>query len=194
MLVAITDNAIDKKAWEACKSMATRPQGKTAYGVKFTPDGSEVILCGAVIPKEGQARIEIIERRSTGHGIQWLVDWINQRYKQACCVVIDGRNGVDILCDRIHTVWKAQNSVVRPSAREVIAAATLLITEVNEKTVTWYGEQDDINDSALTSIKRPIAGGFGFGGDNPGPIEAAALALWGCRNSKRDPSRKMRIG
>lgn len=194
VLVAITDNAIDKKAWEACKSMATRPQGKTAYGVKFTPDGSEVILCGAVIPKEGQARIEIIERRSTGHGIQWLVDWINQRYKQACCVVIDGRNGVDILCDRIHTVWKAQNSVVRPSAREVIAAATLLITEVNEKTVTWYGEQDDINDSALTSIKRPIAGGFGFGGDNPGPIEAAALALWGCRNSKRDPSKKMRIG
>ena len=109
-------------------------------------------------------------------------------------MVLDGRNGVDILCDRIHNVWKAQNSVVRPSAREVIAAATLLITEVNEKTVTWYGEQDDINDSALTSIKRPIAGGFGFGGDNSGPIEAAALALWGCRNSKRDPSRKMRIG
>ena len=69
-----------------------------------------------------------------------------------------------------------------------------MITEINEKTVTWYAPQEDLNDSAVGSVKRAIAGGFGFGGDNPAPIEAAALALWGCRNSKRDPSRKMRIG
>ena len=30
--------------------------------------------------------------------------------------------------------------------------------------------------------------------DNDLPIEAAALALWGAKTSKRDPSRKMRIG
>ena len=37
-------------------------------------------------------------------------------------------------------------------------------------------------------------GGWAFGGEDPCPIEAAALALWGCRNSKRDPNRTMRIG
>ena len=119
---------------------------------------------------------------------------MKQRYKTACCVVVDGRNGVDILCERIHGTWRAKDSVIRPKARDVIAAASQLITETNERTVTWYGPQEDMNDSAESSIKRPIGSGFGFGGDNPGPIEAAALALWGCRNSKRNPSRKMLIG
>ncbi len=194
VLTEKSDNAIDKAAWAACRSEEKKPTGKTAYGIKFTPDGAEVILCGAVCPFSGPARIEMIERRSTSHGIAWIAEWINQRYKTACCVVIDGRNGVDILCERIHGTWKAKNSVIRPTARDVIAAASQLITEVNEHTVTWYAGQDDLDDSALTSVKRPIAGGFGFGGDNPAPVEAAALALWGCRTSKRDPSRKMLIG
>ena len=51
-----------------------------------------------------------------------------------------------------------------------------------------------MRESAVTSVKRSIAGGWGFGGDNSTPIEAAALALWGAKNSKRDPAKKMRIG
>lgn len=188
------DNAIDKEAWEACRSLEKMPEGKIAYGIKFTPDGAEVVLCGAVCPNSGPARVEMIERRPTSRGIQWLADWLNARYKKACCVVIDGRNGVDILCERIHGTWKAKNSVIRPTARDVIAAASQLITEVSEQTVTWFAPQEDLDDSATGSTKRPISGGFGFGGDNSAPIEAAALALWGCRNSKRDPARKMRIG
>ena len=49
------DNAIDKTAWEACRSCAAKPEGKTAYGIKFTPDGSEVVLCGAICPENGPA-------------------------------------------------------------------------------------------------------------------------------------------
>lgn len=189
-----TDKAIDREAWVACRSKDPKPKGKTAYGIKFTPDGAEVVLCGAVCPAGGKARVEVIERRATSHGIQWLAEWVNQRYKTACCVVIDGRNGVDILCERIHGTWKAKDSVIRPTARDVIAAASQLTTEISEQTVTWYAEQEDLNDSAVSAVKRPISGGFGFGGDNSAPVEAAALALWGCRRSKRDPSRKMRIG
>lgn len=194
VLAEVQDNAIDGKAWEACRSDEVKPEGKAAYGIKFTPDGAEVALCGAVCPKNGKARIELIRRQPTSCGLIWLSDWLSSRYHKACCVVIDGRNGVDILCDRIRGTWKARDSVIRPTARDVIAAASQLITEINEQTVTWYKEQEDLNESALTSVKRPIAGGFGFGGDNSAPVEAAALALWGCRNSKRDPSRKMRIG
>lgn len=194
ILTKKTDNAIDKAEWEACRSLENKPSGKTAYGVKFTPDGSEVVLCGAVCPKEGPARISLIERRPTSHGIKWLADWLNMRSKVGCCVVIDGRNGVDILCERIRESWKAKNTVIRPSARDVIAAASQLTTEISEKTMTWYGPQDDLNDSAITSVKRPIGGGYGFGGDNSAPIEAAALALWGARNSRRDPNKRMMIG
>ena len=111
-------------------------------------------------------------------------------------MVIDGRNGVDVLVDKIAPTWMIKGSIIKPSAKDMIAAVSTLTNELAEKTVSWYGLQSQLNDSAMTSIKRPIGtgGGYGFGGENPEPIEACALALWGCRNSKREPGRKMRIG
>ena len=188
------DYAINRAAWDACASNEAKPEGKTAYGVKFAADGSAVCLCGAVIPKEGPARVSLIELAPGGRGIAWLADWLNERYGKASCVVIDGRGGADVLVDRIRDTWKAKNAVVRPAAREVVAASALLITGVEEKALTWYRPQQTLCDSAVNAIKRPIGGGFGFGGDNSLPVEACALALWGAKTSRRDPTRRMRIG
>lgn len=194
ILTREVDYAIPAEAWDACRSEAPKPDGKTAYGVKFSADGAEVCLCGAVIPKDGPARVSIIERRPTGRGIAWLSEWINERSKVGCCVVIDGRNGADLLVENIKETWKAKGAVVRPSSRDVVAAVSTLTNAVNERSVTWYSAQAALRDSAVTSTKRPIGGGWGFGGENSIPIEAAALALWGAKTSKRDPTRKMRIG
>lgn len=188
------DYAISAEDWDACASEDKKPEGKTAYGVKFSADGAEVCLCGAVIPEEGAARISIIERKSTGQGTQWLANWLIERYNSASCVVIDGRNGVDVLIDKIAPTWRMKGSVIRPSARDVVAAVGTLTDAINERTVTWYKLQDALRESALTSIKRPIGGGWGFGGENSTPIEACALAFWGAKTSKRNPDRKMRIG
>ena len=188
------DYAISKDVWDACGSELEKPEGKTAYGVKFSPDGAFVYLCGAVKPKDGPARISMIKQEQTGIGTQWLADWLNERYKKASCVVIDGRNGVDVLVDKISETWRAKDSVVRPNSKEVIASASGLMNALAEKQLTWYSKQDILRESAITSVKRPIGGGWGFGGDNSGPIEAAALALWGVSTSKRDPTRKMKIG
>lgn len=188
------DYAISTDVWDACRSSEVAPDGKVAYGIKFSPDGSEVALCVAVIPKEGQSRIELIERRPTGLGTQWLADWLNQRYTKASCVVIDGRNGVDVLTEKISDTWRMKGSVIRPSSKEVIAAVSILVDSLNENTVTWFSEQENLRESAITAVKRPISGGWGFGGDNSAPIEACALALWGAKTSRRDPGRKMMIG
>ena len=185
--------AIPAEVWDACGTDAPKPEGRTAFGVKFTPDGSEVCLCGAVVTEDG-GRIELIERRPTGMGVQWLVEWLNERYTKACCVVVDGKNGVDVLVEKMESVWRYRGSVIRPSAKQVIAAVSMLTDALNTQTITWYSLQKDLRESAITSIKRPIIGGWGFGGDNSAPIEACALALWGARTSKRDPNRKMRIG
>lgn len=188
------DYAIQKEAWDACKSDEPKPEGKTAYGVKFSVDGSEVCLCGAVIPQDGPARISLIERRPMGVGTQWLADWLNARYNKASCVVIDGRNGVDVLIDKIADTWKFKGSVIKPSVKEMLAAVGSLTNALNERTVTWFSKQLALRESAITSIKRPISGGYGFGGENSIPIEAAALALWGAKTTKRDPNKRMRIG
>lgn len=189
-----SDFAIQAAAWDACKSPMLKPEGKTAYGVKFTYDGSAVALCGAVIPENGPARVSLIEMKPTGHGIQWLADWLKARHGKASCVVIDGRNGADVLVEKISGTWKEKGSVIRPAARDIVAAASHLCTSVSERTLSWYFGQELLRESAVTSIRRPIGGGWGFGGDNSAPIEAAALALWGAKTSKRDPNRQMRIG
>lgn len=194
ILTQKTEYAIKKEIWDRAASEEMKPEGKTAFGVKFSADGAEVVLCGAVIPKEGKARITLLDRKPTGYGTQWLADWLCARYDKASCVVIDGKNGVDVLIDKITDVWKMKGSVIRPRATEMIAAVGLLMDSLNEETLTWYKPQSMLRDSAITSVKRPISGGWGFGGDDSTPIEACALALWGAKNSRRDPNRKMRIG
>lgn len=188
------DYALDHKMWDACKSSELKPEGKTAFGVKFSSDGSIVCLCGAVCPKDAPARISLIEERKVSEGIQWLANFLNERYSKTSCCVIDGRNSVDFLIEKMRDTWKFKDSIVKPSSKDVISAASQLTNEITERTVTWYELQNTLNESAITSIKRPIAGGWGFGGEHSTPIEAAALALWGCRTTKRDPSKKMRIG
>lgn len=188
------DYAISSQLWDSCKSDELKPDGKTAYGIKFSADGSEVVLCGAVIPEIGLPRISLIERKPTGLGTQWLADWLNMRYDKASCVVIDGRNGVDVLIDKISQVWRMKGSVLRPTAKDMIAAVGLIMDALNEGTITWYSQQTDLRESAISSTKRPIGGGWGFGGDNSCPIEACALAFYGAKTSKRNPGKKMRIG
>ena len=192
--VETVDHAIDLEKWAECASLAPKPEGKTAFGVKFTADGAEVCLCGAVIPKEGKARISLIDRKPTGFGTRWLADFLNARYESAACVVIDGRNGVDVLVDRLADVWRFKGSVVRASSKDMVGAVGLLTDGITEGSLTWYKPQDEMNNSATTVVKRPIGQGWGFGGDDSAPIEAAALALYGAKTSKRDPSRRMRIG
>lgn len=194
IVVQNIDYAIPEDDWMECATSETKPEGKTAFGVKFSTDGSEVCLSGAVLSKDGKVYVELIERKSTSQGTRWLAEWLNQRYDKACCVVIDGRNGCDILCDRIADIWRMKGSVVRPSLREVIASVSALTDAVGERTISWNESQDALKESAVTSTKRAISGGWGFGGENSCPIESCALALWGVKTSKRNPGAKMRIG
>ena len=186
--------AIPQDVWDKCVSDEPKPEGKTAYGVKFTFDGAMVCLCGAVIDPSGKARISMIEQKPTGQGTRWLAEWLNARQDIASCVVIDGRNGADVLVDKIADTWRIKGSIIRPTAKDIIASVGLLMDSLNENTVTWYRKQEALRESAITSIKRPIGGGWGFGGEYSAPIEACALALYGVKTTKRDPSKKMRIG
>lgn len=194
VITETVDYAINHKLWTECKSDLMKPDGKTAYGVKFSADGSIVSLAGAVIDDAGMIRISLIDMKNTGQGTQWLADWLNERYKKASCVVIDGRNGVDVLVDKIKDTWITKNSVIKAGMKDVVAAVGMLTDAINEKRLTWYSKQEVLNDSAISSIKRPIGGGWGFGGENSTPIEACSLALWGVKTSKRNPQKKMKIG
>lgn len=167
--------------------------GKVAYGVKFAVDGSEVCLCAARV-HDGKAYVEQIRREPMGMGLGWLAEWIAARTGKGCCCVIDGKAGSQALVEKLGRM--PVNYIVTPTAAQVVAANTALVDMVNERTLEWYRPQADLLDSAATSTRRKIgsSGGWGFGGENPIPIDAASLALWGALNSRRNPERKQRIG
>lgn len=168
-------------------------RGRVAYGVRFSPDGSEVSLAAARA-HDGRVYVEQVRRESMALGLGWLAEWVASRKSRGCCCVVDGKAGTQALVDKLGRM--PVNYIVTPSTAQVVSACALMVDHVNERKLEWYRPQADLLDSAVTSTRRRIgsSGGWGFGGPNPIPIEAASLALWGVLNSKRDPERKMRIG
>lgn len=189
----LADFAIVANKFEALAVDNAPTEGRCAYGVKFAPDGSEVSLAAARL-HDGKFYIEHIAREPMAMGTAWLADWIAQRKGVGCCCVIDGKSGAQALVEKLGVM--PINYIVTPSVAQVVAACSTLVDCVNEGTLEWLGHQSDLLDSAITSTRRKIgsSGGWGFGGTNPLPIEAASLALWGVSTSKRNPERKLRVG
>ena len=185
---------IDATAWASCATDAPLEPQKAAYGVKFTPDGAEVVLAVAEVA-ERLTHVEVIERQGMGRGTAWLADWLAERTAKASCVVIDGRAGSQALVERLD--GRCPRGFVRVARmQDVTAAAQMTLDAINGRTLTWFAPQRQLDESARGATRRQIGsgGGWGFGGDDPAPIEACSLALWGVHTSKRDPSRKQRIG
>ncbi|MBR4687091.1 MAG: hypothetical protein IKP01_02155 [Bacteroidales bacterium] len=184
---------IDEKQWDDLATDDPIADGRVAYGVKFAADGSEVCVCAAVADG-GTVHVEEVERRNMAAGTAWLAEWIAERKSKGCRCVIDGKAGAQALVDRLERMPKGYIHVA--GVNDMYSAASTLLNCVNERNLTWYAPQADLRDSAVTSIRRNIGrdGGWGFGGANPIPIEAAALAVWGVRTSRRNPQRKGLVG
>lgn len=191
-LPVVADGVIARDRWEACRvDKADAPRdGRVAYGVKFSADGSRVALAACLRPDDGPAHVELVAYSETAAGTAWLAEWLAERRDRCSRAVIDGRSGADALVERIGGRLP-RRAVVVPRSREAIAAAAGLDVAIRERTMTHIG-QPQLDDSALRSTRRRIGaeGGWGFGGEDSAPVEAAALALWGAMTSKRDPRRR----
>lgn len=188
--------AIPKKVWEDAEidAIGNSYRKKRALGVKFSPDGSEYALAGCKTDSKGNAAVELVEVGSTASGLQALAEALMKRMGTTSCVVVDGQSGASALCDRLSDLKPPRGYIVRPKTSDVIAASTGFVESLSADKVR-HTSQPMLDDSALHSVRRPIGnrGGWGFGsteGHDSTPVEAASLALWGVRNTRRDPKRK----
>ena len=177
------------------------PEGKRAFGVKFSPDGATVALAVAVKPKAGSEDlpyVQVIDYRSMREGTSWLAEWLIAAKARAACVVIDGRSHADALIAQLREGGYPSAAIAVPRTGDVIASATRFYNAVKEKRIAHY-PQTAFAECVSKCRKRPIGknGGWGWGGigdADPTMLEAASLALWGVMTTRRDPSRKMRVG
>ena len=180
--------------WQACAvgPESVRYGGKQAFAVKFSPDGASVALAAARAFEDGAAHVELIGTATLADGIGWLADFLcdESRADRTAAVAVDGRRGMDDLLDRLRDVYPRQALMV-PGTRGVAAAASMFFEGIRAGVVTHRADegQKPLDESALAAVERPIGhdGAWAFGGETSTPIQAASLAYWAARTTRRDP-------
>ena len=190
--VAKVSAAIDADAWADCATDDPPQDGRVAFAVKFSVDGMFASVAACLIPSGGVPHVELVDYCNVAvEGIDKLAEFAYQRRGKASVTVIDGKAGAEDLAARLDAMGMPRKAYVLTGPREYVAAASMLVNSVRERGITHFNDAT-LNDCVKTSTKRPVGnnGAFGFGGDLPEPVDAVALALWGARTTKRDPSRR----
>ena len=193
-----TNTLISEAAWQRLAVEAEdvpedKQPNKKAFGVKFSPDGSKVAVCVAVKRPDGTVHVELVDNgyRLCLNGARWICTFLMERKDTTAAVAIDGLSGANVLIKQLYDAGYPKRAVMVPGTQGVITAATMLLDAVQEGSVSHFG-QEQLDISATGSTKRKIGngGGWGFDGDDAAPIEAASLALWAVKTTKRNPGRK----
>lgn len=194
---------ISEEDWKACGTehpVRTEHQ-LVAYGVKFAVDGSVVSLAAARRDRDNPAappHVALIKVGKGREGTAWLADWLNERRDRCAAVAIDGLYGRDVLVNSLGERRFPKKAIVIPTANDVATAASMLKERIDTRTVTWEAceGQKRLSDSVTMAERRDIGnrGAWGFGGEDPTPVEAVSLALFALATTKRRPGRRLRVG
>ena len=190
---------IAKEDWEATTiDVPADPLvSKVALGVKFSADGERVSVSVATYDTaDGTGRVELMRDEDMRGGIDWLVEMIAAMWRGLCCVCIDGKASADDLDRRLADAGVAAPARLVATPNVAMDSAAMFLNMTRERRVFHpLKGQRVLDESAMGAVKRRFGtgGGFGFGGENPSPVESAALAIWAAKTSKRNPNRKLRF-
>lgn len=187
--------AIPPKDWGATSidAIGTRFQGVVAMGVKFSPDGSRYCVAGCKAKRDRSSyAVEVVDSGTTADGTRRLASALAGRASRVSAVVVDGQGAASALCDNLAEAGVPRGYVVRPATRDVIAAAQGLVDSLADRTC-WHTPGGGLDDQARSATRRQIGSRGGWGFEGSIAVEAAALALWGARTTRRDPTRRQEI-
>lgn len=185
--------ALSSKKWDGCRRDSAPTDGKLAFGVKFSADGSNAAVSWALADRDGPSYVELYDVMGASGGTVAISDMLLRNRDEIACACIDGKSGADALKRRMLDGGFSKCALVMGTPAIVQAAASMLKDEVDSGTLSHI-ESPALDDSARKSLKRDIGrDGWGFA-DGPdsiaAPIESASLALWAARTTKRDPRRE----
>ena len=190
---------------EWASSGVTEPpaDGLPSLGVKFSPDGSRVAVCGAMKPTEGPIHVELIGAHTGGMeaGTAALVAWIAERHERYAAIVVDGKSNAGAFVSALVDAGVPKRAIVVPTWPEVATANAMTLDGLMRGTITHLAtEGQRMLDESVERSTRKVRGTDGawnfYAPGDPGaevPIQAAALAHWGAKTSKRKPGRKQAV-
>ena len=187
---------ITKAKWTDRHVEVVPREGKAGYAVKFSADGARVALAVARFNAANETiHVEVVKVATLAAGTGWLEDWLTDRVRGSAGVVIDGKSGQGPLVTALRNRRVPERLILTPSVDWVIAAHAGLLSAVNAKTLTHYG-QTGLDSVVERATKRPIgkAGGWGWQGIGDDvdvtPLDAVTLAHHMVATSKRKATRE----
>lgn len=180
------------------EEIAEQREWKRALGVKFSPDGANASIAIAVWQQGETPHVEVIESGSTAFGIAWAVEIASQAWRKVSVIAVDGKSNAQTFMGELVDAGVSKKAMCLAATANVIAASSMFVNAVGSSEIT-HNNQPALNEAVEAAQKRKIGadGGYGFKSANDTdvtPLEAAALALWGVKTSKRNPNRKLRVG
>lgn len=175
--------------------------GVKSFGVAFSLDGTRVAVAGAMKHEHG-IHVELVGAHSGAFeaGVSSLADWLAERWRDTATIVISGKAGAALLEQELLDRGVSRTVIHVASSTDYFTACTMLPDAVRDQTMTHLDSEGQaaLDDSVAVSDKkqRGTSGAWSWDATTPDgdetPIEAASVALWGARTTKRKPGRKQR--
>lgn len=195
---------ISPSEWAARSIIKPPTTGTKVFGVKFSPDGARVSICGALNPGgDAPTHVEIVAAHSgsMSAGTAELVAWLLPRWRDCEAIVVDGQSHAGAFVNALRAAGVDHRKIVTPTWAEVVTANTTLLEAVSTGAMTNLGieGQKALADSATQAMKKfhGEKGAWSWIGVHPDadplPVSAASLALWGAKTKTKTPSPRRRM-
>jgi len=190
----LAPSEIDWAKWDALGHTAAPLDGRIAYAVRFSADGSRVALAAALRPAVGVPHVELIKVRDMAAGTGWLVTWLSARWRGCSRITVDGKAGAGALVNALRVAKIPARIICTPSVDEVIAAHAMTAEAIRSASLT-HSSQKQLDDAVRGAGRRTIgtAGGWGWKPLSPDvdvvPLEAVTLALHAVTTGKSGAGR-----
>ena len=166
------------------------PDGKPAFGVKFSTDGERVSLAAAVADGDS-VHVEVVAQMSTADpmvGDKSLAEWLAQSWRECVEIVIDGKAGAGALESELLRLKVSRTKLRRVTVDQAVTAHKQFLDGVAAGQVTHIG-QAELNQCVRVATRRPIGttGGWGWQPIGDGDVldlEAATMAHHGAKSKK----------
>ncbi len=193
-----TPALISLEEW-AETSSGSPPVGPRSLGIVFDFDGRRQAVAVAVKHDDG-VYVELSGEHSgpatlgTASLVRWLVTDPErpERWRSVAEIAVAGGGEAATLMAALVDARVPPQMLRRMSTTEVLAANAMLLDAVRDRTLSHPSADNDmLTASALGCDQRTRAGGWSWRpigpDDNELPIEAASMALWMARTTRRRP-------
>ena len=170
----------------------------TTVGIDMPPDRTVVSVGMAVCERDARDRrhVELAHYEATSGGVDWLVDWLAERWDSTvAAVAIDRHSPAATLVEPLR---EAGVKVTVTSAADLVVACAGFADGVRDGHVSHYNQQP-LDVAVANGVRRNIGDGGGwawnrrFDDVDVSPLVAVTLADWAVRTTKRRPGRKTKV-